>query len=135
MFFYKAAIAFIATLLNFISIHTPERTNPLTWEETLSNLYSAANNGDRNAIEMIVFSYFPGQEEEASKIITCESNWNPQIVSQTGDTGIFQINEVHQRSGALAEGLDLTDVLTNVKIARQLYEGRGWYPWSCRYVL
>lgn len=128
----QAVARFIVTLLTFIGVHTPERVAPLTWEETLSNVDQAANNGDKDAILMIVFQEFPDVPDQAVAVVNCENrSWDPGARSPTGDTGIFQLNDVHRRRGALADGLDLTDVRTNVRVARQLWEGRGWGPWAC----
>lgn len=134
LLYLQAAGRFIGTLLLFIASFLPGRTEPLTWDETLSNVEQAANAGNKDAILMIVMQEFYDVPQQAINVINCENrNWNPRAVSATGDTGIFQINWVHQRRGALAEGLDLTDVRTNVRVARQLYEGRGWVPWACRW--
>lgn len=131
---HQAAARFIVCLLSFINVHTPEREQPLGWDETLANVDQAANAGNKDAILMIVLQEFHDVPDQAINVINCENrHWDPKAVSRTGDTGVFQINDVHRRRGALAEGLDLTDVRTNVRVARQLYEGRGWGPWTCRW--
>ena len=69
------------------------------------------------------------------RIVSCESGWNPAARSRTGDTGLFQINDIHRAPGGVAEGLtieDLSDPATNVAIARKLYDAQGWQPWACQ---
>lgn len=51
--YVRAAHAVIAALLSFIGIHTPERTEPLTWPEVLSNVHHMAADGNRDAAMMI----------------------------------------------------------------------------------
>jgi hypothetical protein len=82
----------------------------------------------------LVVSVFPEDSYTAIRIVTCESNWNPAARSRTGDTGLFQINDIHRAPGGVAEGLtiaDLSDPATNVAIARKLYDAQGWTPWAC----
>lgn len=54
LLYAKAAAAVIATLLAFIGAHTPERTAPLTWPETLANVRPMAANGDPDAAMMVL---------------------------------------------------------------------------------
>jgi len=44
------------------------------------------------------------------------------------DTGVFQINSIHTPSKATMEGLK--DCLTNIKVAKTIYDRQGWQPWS-----
>ena len=46
----------------------------------------------------------------------------------TYDWGVFQINEVHLKKGYSHD--DLKDCLTNIKIAKAIYDRQGWEPWS-----
>lgn len=86
------------------------------------------------SLEALVREAFPEDWERAFQIVTCESRWDPQARSATGDTGLFQINDIHRGSGGVAAGLsiaDLMDPATNVAVARALYDQSGWRPWVC----
>jgi hypothetical protein len=85
-------------------------------------------------LEALVRDAFPEDWEQAFWIVTCESRWDPHARSATGDTGLFQINDIHRATGGAAEGLtieDLQDPVVNVRVARKLYDESGWYPWVC----
>lgn len=86
-------------------------------------------------LEQLVAGAFPEDPETAMRIVSCESGWNPAARSRTGDTGLFQINDIHRAPGGVAEGLtiaDLSDPATNVAVARKLYNAQGWTPWVCQ---
>ena len=85
-------------------------------------------------LEQLVADTFPEDPETAARIVSCESGWNPAARSRTGDTGLFQINDIHRQPGGVAFGLtieDLQDPVTNVTVARALYDSQGWTPWVC----
>ena len=88
-----------------------------------------------DGLEQLVAGAFPEDPETAMRIVSCESGWNPAARSRTGDTGLFQINDIHRAPGGVAEGLtieDLSDPATNVAVARKLYDAQGWTPWACQ---
>lgn len=61
------------------------------------------------------------------KVAECESNFR-NVPSNTGDSGVFQINQVHLKR--LAElGLERTNVRDNIAYARILYDEKGTQPW------
>ena len=78
---------------------------------------------------------FPEDPHTALAVAQCESGfkinaYNDKNVTPTYDSGVFQINSIHQnRLDQL--GLDKWDVEDNVKFARLLYEESGWVPWVC----
>lgn len=77
---------------------------------------------------------FPEDPVTALAIVGCESAWDPTARSTTGDTGLFQINDIHRAPGGVAEGMtveDLQDPATNVLVARRLFDQSGWAPWVC----
>ena len=89
--------------------------------------------GDPSLVALVV-STFPEDPETATRIVSCESRWDPAARSGTGDTGLFQINDIHRGAGGVAAGMsvsDLMDPVTNVRVARMLYDQSGWYPWVC----
>jgi len=90
--------------------------------------------GGPGGLEQLVLNAFPEDPETAARIVSCESGWDPAARSRTGDTGLFQINDIHRAPGGVAEGLtvdDLKDPNTNIQVARRLYEQSGWQPWTC----
>ena len=90
--------------------------------------------GEPGGLEQLVLNAFPEDPETAARIVSCESGWDPAARSRTGDTGLFQINDIHRAPGGVAEGLtvdDLKDPNTNVQVARRLWEQSGWQPWVC----
>lgn len=87
-----------------------------------------------DGLEQLVAQAFPEDPETAMRIVSCESGWDPTARSRTGDTGLFQINDIHRAPGGVAAGLtveDLKDPVTNVTVARALYDAQGWTPWAC----
>ena len=80
---------------------------------------------------------FPEDPQTAIAVATCESGlrstaYNDKNVTPTYDSGIFQLNSVHD--ARLDElGLNKWDVEDNVKFARMLYEEEGWRPWVCHW--
>lgn len=46
----------------------------------------------------------------------------------TRDFGIFQLNEIHLKKGYTER--DFKDCLTNIKIAKAMFDRQGWTPWS-----
>ena len=85
----------------------------------------------RTELERMVVEAFPEDPHTAMRIVTCESNWNPNAVSRTDDHGLFQINRIHLQPGGVGYGMDPYDPKQNIQIARALYEQSGWYPWVC----
>jgi hypothetical protein len=46
----------------------------------------------------------------------------------TVDIGVFQINASAHRNKATPE--QLKDCLTNIQVAKQIYDRQGWTPWT-----
>jgi hypothetical protein len=46
----------------------------------------------------------------------------------TYDWGVFQLNEIHLKKGYTLH--DFKDCLTNIRIAKAIYDRQGWLPWS-----
>lgn len=50
-------------------------------------------------------------------------------IGVTGDIGVFQIApQFHYNK--VDDINDLKDCLTNIKVAKQIYDASGWYAWS-----
>ena len=43
------------------------------------------------------------------------------------DIGVFQINASAHRNKASIE--ELKDCVTNIKVAKQIFDSSGWHPW------
>ena len=65
---------------------------------------------------------------EAKRVAFCESSFRTQIVSKTGDVGLFQIAPVHNYSVSY-----LSLYRNNIDVAYQLYKTSGWKPWKSSY--
>lgn len=81
---------------------------------------------------------FPGEGPLAVEMARCEG-WNstarfdPAHISPTGDAGLFQINQIHGRTGGLIEGRWPAAVQTvdgNIGVALDLRGRDGLGPWA-----
>lgn len=95
----------------------------------------------------LVRKYFPAQEvTNAMAVARCESSLKNQVGATnhngTRDYGVFQINDGGTLQAALRRinepYADLTqarqkalDAEINVRMARVLWDARGWQPWVC----
>lgn len=79
---------------------------------------------DREEIEVYICSK-PWPCREAKKVAACESSLRPTVRSKTGDSGLFQVNQVHGYSTA-----ELLDYRRNTDIAYKLWQTQGWRPWA-----
>ena len=74
--------------------------------------------------------------EKLSKIIDCESKWNPNAlgVNKSGsvDRGIFQINNRFHPKLTNEQAFDFKK---NIDYGIKLYKAQGVNPWTCKYVL
>lgn len=84
----------------------------------------------------LIVKYFGDEAQNALKIVgTCENGkWNPTATNhnrnKSWDAGIFQINSVHGYSQEY-----LFNPENNIKVAKKIFDGRGWTSWSCSHVL
>lgn len=83
-----------------------------------------------NSIEEIISRYFHEDPETAIAIANAESGLNPLAVNTkntngTTDYGLWQINSIHNPTE-----VQKTDAVENTKLAREIYERRGWDAWS-----
>lgn len=84
----------------------------------------------RIGLEELICSY-PWPCQQALRIARCESTMNPRAYA-AGNYGLFQINRIHLSNPAyqLTSVDQLYDPQTNVRIAYDLYQRRGWQPWQ-----
>lgn len=83
-----------------------------------------------NKIIDAIYRTFPEDPYTALAIAKAESNLNPLATGYNSngsrDFGLMQVNSIH------GYGEELYDVETNLKVARKIYEKRGWSAW-CAY--
>ena len=85
----------------------------------------------------LIRRHFPEEPHIAVAVAKCESGLNPKAYNPnnkngTTDSGIFQLNSVHQKT-IERMGLDIWKPEDNVKFARYLYEkaGNRFTDWVC----
>ncbi len=118
MLYFQASLRFIATILAWVNTHDPGRTEPVTWEEVLSNVDHNADLGNPDAIEMIVTDYFADRPEWAMSTFRCESGLRPWAYNPAGPyVGIAQVYR----------GADT--VRWNIEQARSIYDRQGPGAW------
>ena len=76
-----------------------------------------------------LISAYPWPYAEALAVARCENReLDPSIISDSGDYGIFQINEVHAgRVDGYLTRLLIAEV--NVRVAYEIWSEEGWGPW------
>jgi hypothetical protein len=113
-----------------VSVITPVEGNP---SEDIPSAVDPCTLRDvvcegENSIEEIISRYFPEDPKMAIAIAKAESGLRVDAINEnsngTRDGGLFQVNDVHGYS--MEERLDLEN---NVRIAREIYEKSGWFPW------
>lgn len=73
----------------------------------------------------------------ASKIVACESSWNPNTIGKDSNgyysRGLWQINDEYHFSKWKSHGWKWNNPVDNTKMAIVLYRdaGNSWKPWSC----
>ncbi len=73
----------------------------------------------------------------ASKIVDCESSWNPNAIARDSNgyysRGLWQINDEYHFDKWKRYGLKWNNPVDNTKMAIRLYRdaGNSWKPWSC----
>lgn len=88
-----------------------------------------AATGNCESYRGLVAAYFPAnQVNNALLTMSKESGCNTYAVSPTHDHGLMQINEVHlaKVNGNVNA---LYDPETNIRLASQIFAGRGWNAW------
>lgn len=87
----------------------------------------------------LIRSHFGPLTVEAIVIVQCESGFDPLAVGEntngTRDHGLFQINDVHEKTFEAITGHPWTDVYDptlNTSFAKWLHgHAGGWGPWRC----
>lgn len=83
-----------------------------------------------NELRCVVRIGFGSQANNAMRVAACESVWQPNAVSRTGDYGLFQINRQWNSEG-WRMGANIFDPVWNTRIAYYFYKTRGWGDWTC----
>lgn len=100
-------------------------------EEPILETYGAP----ANIVDLVV-KYFGDEAQNALKVVgTCENGkWNTTATNHNRngsvDSGIFQINSIHGYSQEY-----LFNPENNIRVAKKIFDGRGWTSWSCSHVL
>lgn len=90
----------------------------------------------QQAIDVI----FSGDTATAHRVAKCESNYDPNAVSRTGDHGLFQINAATWNKPGHAD--PVADFIgrnwhrryepaMNAIMAKKIRDRYGWRMWSC----
>jgi len=85
----------------------------------------AQNLSEREEIENFGQALFGDSWITFKRIIWCESKWNTQAVSKTGDVGLTQISWVHSVSPRW-----LKKWRVNLVVAYELFKEQGLSPWK-----
>lgn len=82
-----------------------------------------------NSIETEIADVFGAESRIALAVAKAESGLNPKAINRnrdgSRDMGIFQINDRHGWSDE-----ERLDWRTNIRIAKELYDSRGWNEWA-----
>lgn len=86
-------------------------------------------NTANNSIEQEIADVFGAESRIALAVAKAESSLNPMAVNANSngsrDIGVFQINDRHGWSDE-----QLFDWRTNIRIAKELRDSRGWSEWA-----
>ena len=75
---------------------------------------------------------FGADAGDAKAVAQCESSMHPGVISDTGDYGLMQINQIHRSWLDEQFGWDLNDMLDlrkNLIVAKIFFDQQGWGPW------
>jgi soluble lytic murein transglycosylase-like protein len=80
------------------------------------------------AYEDLLCGYADWDCAKAYRVMLCESSGNPRAYA-AGNYGLMQVNGIHaHRVGGNPAAF--YDPATNIEIAHQLWQERGWQPWG-----
>lgn len=91
---------------------------------------------ERSAIKNRIRELWGDDAKRAFEIVNCESGFDTQIISRTGDVGLFQINLAAHWSEIVGDSRaekikNLQNWEYNVQFAYWLWEKQNWVPWVC----
>ncbi|MBI5071661.1 transglycosylase SLT domain-containing protein [Candidatus Falkowbacteria bacterium] len=91
---------------------------------------------ENSEIKNYIRSLWGEETERAFEIVWCESGFKTDVISRTGDVGLFQINLAAHWTQIPGEDrvekiLWLQDWRNNVEFAYMLWADQGWRPWVC----
>jgi hypothetical protein len=118
--YLSAAVGVIMHLQTWIVANDPGRVEPLSWPEVTSNLdHLADDEGNTDAVRMMIADYFQDEPTKALRVAQCESGFNPKATNGYYK-GVFQIG-----GGSLI-------ARENIEHAKRIRDNRGWQPWECQ---
>ncbi len=88
-----------------------------------------------NSMKARICEVFGNQCQNALIIAEHESHFNTNAISKTNDYGVFQLNCKWQGKRVGYDCKKFLDFETNLKLAKQIYDEQGWYPWSTKIYL
>lgn len=105
----------LATFVSVVEVNNAQAESPLTWQEEV----------------MQTLKDYGVDTIRANKIITCESNWNPNAIHQNKgsvDRGLWQINSVSHPEVTKTCAIDTNCSTIN---AIRIIKTSGWDQWVC----
>lgn len=89
-----------------------------------------SNSGNCGAYRGLVAKYFPSHEvNNALLTMSKESGCNVMAKSATDDHGLMQVNCYWHCAKVGGDVNRLYDPETNIRLAKQIFDGRGWKAW------
>jgi len=112
---------------------TPKITPKRTPTVRVSKYYTCEANSDIYFVKRLC-EVFGSQGNNALIIAFHESRYNNMALSPTNDYGMMQINCKAHKAKVGGDCTRLYDFETNLRIAKQVYDGRGgtWAAWTAK---
>jgi hypothetical protein len=92
-------------------------------------------NMSKEEIKAYICKVFENKCAEALIIANAESGFRANAISRTNDYGVFQLNCNWQKQRVGGDCRKFLDPITNINIAKQIYNEQGWNPWTTKYLL
>lgn len=92
-------------------------------------------NMTKDEIKDYICKVFGDKCNEALIIANAESGFRADAISKTNDYGVFQLNCRWQKKRIGGDCRKFLDPITNINIAKQIYNEQGWNPWTTKYLL
>lgn len=86
----------------------------------------------KEQIQIMICQVFGPECQNALLIAKNESGFRPWAISKTNDYGVFQINCRWQKRRVGGNCNKFLDPMTNIKIAKQMFDEQGWNPWTTK---
>lgn len=87
---------------------------------------------DRAYVKQRICEVFGPACRDALIIALHESGYRLDAVSPTGDYGVMQINCYWHKAKVSGDCTKYFDLETNLRVAKQIYDNRGWNAWATK---